>query len=249
MTQVAQSPWDVAANPPPPPEYKNEYWGELWIDANFITLVKGAPGGRVPWDDSMEGQLNPSTGKPMSRLTEVKISLAPLADTGLQFTVDRDYIAEFKPWTDITFPSLKALGVMDLPSLQGKFGWVEMIKTGETYTSNKTGKLVEKDTFKFLGIYEDETACKAAYMAAKNGTAPTTTTPPTQAANNGANGEKDVAWRFLQRYIKSACEATPGDLAAIRQSLTATIAGQPLLSKHFTVDSPEVVEAIAANLG
>lgn len=244
-TQVAQTPWDVAVNPPPPPSQSQDFFGELALDAQFVALVKGV--GKVPWEDDMENQLDPQTGKNLRRYTALRVTLFPLAEMNLKWEVEREMLAEFGAWVDVVLPSLKAIGVMDLPSINGKWAHLEMVENGESYI-NRDGKNVNKTYPKFHAIYQTEDACRAAYMAYQNGTTPPAAQAAAPAPAN-TNGEQDVALTFLKQYVANAVKATPGDLQAIRNSLSATIAGQALLQKYFTVDSPEVVQAIAAQMG
>jgi hypothetical protein len=53
---------------------------------------------------------------------------------------------------------------------------------------------------------------------------------------NGDNPERAVAWKFAQVFIAQ----TGSDINA----LAAKLAGNPIVAKYFTINSPEVVNAL-----
>jgi hypothetical protein len=211
-------------------KYTNEYFGEVCLDVWFCVLEKGI--GKVPFSDQ-EHSID-------RRLTAIKMGIIPIPASGLQFSVERDYIAEFREWNAITLPSIKALGV-SLRDMDGKYVRAKMTETGETYT-NKAGETKEKTVFEFIEVYDSLEACEAAFEAVRGGggqSAP-------GAAPDGSNGnkEREAAEKFLKVAIQTACRGK-SDLDEAREAVAAQIAKMPMIAKHFTVDSPETINLMA----
>ena len=238
--QPAQSPWDVANNPP---EQTQEYFGEASLNAWFCMLAEGM--GKIPYD---ERTLDPKTGKPVRRYTAIDLELVPLAESGLAFEVKRSMLAEFGEWKDTTWPSLRDLGVLDAATINGKFAKIAMVGTGRKYTS-RNGEEREATAIKFLAVYADRQQCVDAWRAETG--APATPSPaPAQSANGNGNGtvEKITALKFAKVYVQNAARATGKDPEKMREVLMKQLADQPLISKHFTVDSQEIVDLILAEV-
>ncbi|OQB88177.1 MAG: hypothetical protein BWX85_00012 [Chloroflexi bacterium ADurb.Bin120] len=219
-------------------KYSNEYFGQVSLDVWFCVLEKGV--GKVPFD--------PNTHSIDRRLTAITMGIIPVPASGLQFSVDRDYIAEFRPWNAITLPSLKALGV-SVRELNDRYVRVKMTETGETYT-NSQGETREKTAFEFLAIYDSLEACEADFTAKRGSSAQPNTSPQkSQAAPTAGNGNKDrdAALKFLEVAVKSTCQGLT-DLDQAREAVAAQIAKMPLINKHFTVDSPETMNFMAEAL-
>jgi len=241
--QIVNDPFALAEDPQEI-KYVNEYFGQVGLDVWFCVLEKGV--GKVPFDQNQH-----SIDR---RLTAITMGIIPVPASGLQFTVDRDYIAEFREWNAITLPSIKALGV-SLRDLDGKYARVKLTETGETYT-NSQGETKEKTVFEFLEIYDSLEACEAAYEAARGGNsgnksggqaAPKAAAAPSNPGNNG-NKERDAAEKFLKVAVQNACRGK-SDLEEARQAVAEQIAKMPMISKHFTVDSPETMNFMAEAMG
>lgn len=247
MSNQPLSPFDVAMNPPKLP---NEWYGQMSVNAWFCALVKGT--GKVAWDPNVT---DPNTGQPMRRYTCIELKLTPMTDQADLNPVERNMLAEFGEWTDIVLPSLKDLGITSLQALNNAWVRAEMVPTGRTYT-NSNGETRDATTFKFLSVYAGEEACRNAYIAAR-GSGPayasspsatnTMNTAPTNGNGNG-NREREVAEEFLKPYVQNAWRKSGGDLDKARGELAQMIAGQALLAKYFTVDSPEVMDLLAAEV-
>jgi hypothetical protein len=241
-------PFDTAEDPQEI-KYSNEYFGEAGVDAFFCVLEKGH--GKVPFD--------PNYHSIDRRLTAVVIGIIPVPASGLNFSVDRDYIAEFRDWNAITLPSLKKLGI-SLRDLDGRYVHAKLTETGETYTT-KAGETKEKTVFEFLEVFDTLEACEAAYEAkfgsrdtVRGATRPedvpglggSSSLGQTSAANSGGNGGmgKETALKFLTVAVQNACRGKT-DLGEARDAVAAQIAKMPMISKHFTVDSPETMNLMA----
>lgn len=244
-TQPVPNPWETAMDPPKP-TYEN--FGQVSVNAWFCSLVKGV--GKQPWDPNT---LDPNTGNPARRYTAIDISLNCLTDQPQPITIDRMLLAEFGEWVDVVLPSLKDLGVTNLQTLNGQWVRVEMVGTGRTY-DGKNGEKKEATTFKFLQVFASEEDCRNAWKASKGGNGSGTAQPAQAApANGNGNGngndpaERETALKFAKAYVQNACRTASGDLQKARDALAPMLAGQKLLAKYFTVDSPEIIEMMMAN--
>ena len=150
---------------------------------------------------------------------------------GVTFSLDRKMIAESREWAGIVWPSLKALGITSAKDAKGR--WCKMIQasTGRKYRNN-AGEEREASTFKFLAIYSDEAACRAAFYAETPATPDETadqvgpipgfedgTTAPVQ------DKERETATRFLEVIIKQHS----GNKAAVWSQVQSI----PMISKFY----------------
>lgn len=238
QTQTVIDPWDTVNNPPPPPEYKN--WGVINVSAWLCMFVpnpaKPGKNMKVPYD----AQTLLPDGKSPRRNTAIDLTISPLPGTSKFDTVSQ-MVAEFGEWPEKVLPSLKQIGITNVQSINGK--WCRFIrgKSDRTYktdtgeTKNAPGAIV------FEAIFDTEADCQADHDAiTSGGAAPTPAQPP--ADNNG--NERATALKFLKPYVHNAWAKT-GDLDKARVELAPMLAGQVLLSKYFTVDSPEVLDLLA----
>lgn len=232
QSTVAYDPWAVASNPPVI-QFDNNFWGQVQLNVWACALVKGV--GKEPYDPNKHD--HPVTAIDLAILT------LPEMDVKNTRITERNLIAESKAWREITWESLRKLGITDLRSIQGKFAHVETVDTGETYEKN--GETKHKTEFKFIALFDTEAACQADYLVYKggkpgNGTNSSTPPPP-------MNDEKNTVMQFLQVIVKNACKGQT-DLNLVKNQIGVNIAQYPLVNKHFTVDSPEVAELIMKHL-
>lgn len=243
MTEQTQDPYAaaMAAKERPP-----IYWGNLMTEAFFAVLEKGI--GKVPYDVQ--------THPPGRRVTAISLSLLTIPEQGLNYPIEREFVAEFGEWIRFVLPSLKELGVVDLQELNDKFVKIMLIPTGKMYkvkdpaTGDFTGEVRPEQTWKFLKVFADEQECTADYLSGENGDEPE---PEAQAAvpaaqPQGGNGdgrdpEKETALVFLKVLIENATNGQT-DIKVIQETLAASFETTPLVGNHFTVDSPEVTELI-----
>ena len=221
-----------------------EYFGQIKVVSWFCVLQKGV--GKVDFD--------PQVHALDQRRTAVKIGLVPLSEHNAQYEIFRDHIAESKEWAGIVLPSIKSLGI-SAKELHDKWVKLTFQTVGRTYTKTdpNTGETVTRDatTFKFLALYPNEEACRAAYHAEHGGNGnghaqaqvvtPTAQaqTPPTNGNGTNDNGSKERETAL--KFVKALVTQTAGN----RDELAKRIAAMPLISKWFTVDSPEVFELMA----
>lgn len=215
-----QDPFESAGNAVEPSRH---FFGLNMFDVWFCALVKGQ--GKVPFD--------PQVHQPGQKRTAVNISIAPLPGSGANFPIERNLIAESKEWAGVILPSIKALGLTP-KELNGKYVHVEIVPTGESYT-DKAGVVKSKTTPKYLEVYGDETSC----LAASNAFFGNYTEQQEEAfpVGNG-NAERDVALKFLPALINQAGKDP--------QRVAELLANNSLVAKYFNINSPEVVQLIAA---
>ncbi len=212
-----------------------EYFGQLHLETWFCVLEKGI--GKRDFDPARDAIEN--------RRTAVKLALVPLPEHQSKYDVLRDLIVESKEWAGMVLPSIKALGIT-ARELDQKWVKIGFQPTGRTYTKvdGVTGETVTKDatTFKFLALYPNEEACRAAYQAERGNGHSGTPAPAATPAPNGnghasaLDAEKATALKFVKALV-GQCNGDPATLAP-------KMASMPMIAKHFTPDSPEVVNLI-----
>lgn len=215
MEQV-YDPWAAAADPQVR-EGSGRWFGQVYIDVWACVLKKGA--GKVPFD--------PTQHNVNDRLTAIKMELIPLTEHNVGFTLMREMIAEFGGWPKVVLPSIKALGV-DLRTIDKAWVSVELKPTGRKYTS-KEGEAKEETTFAVVAVFKDQAACQEAFTLFNAGREDNAVAPVAPANNSK---EKDTASQF----IKPLWNASNGD----QNMMAEMLAGNPLTSKYFTINSPEV---------
>ncbi len=211
------------------------YYGQIQVEAWFCVLQKGV--GKIPYDNGQH--------RIEDRRTAVDISIIPLAEQNVNFEVKRETIAESREWAGIIWPSLKGLGISNLREADGKWAMMQQVPSGRKYR-NSAGEEKEATTFKFLALYADEAACRAAYLA-DTGKADEAA-PQSAGANdngnghngNGVNHDLKVAIPFIQAFAKQA----GFDIGKTKDMCRA----QSIITKAIDLDSPEFATIVAAAL-
>lgn len=227
-TQTLDDPFDTASKATLAPR---GYYGRIQIDAWHCVLVKGQ--GKVAFD--------PQLHSVDDRRTAITISLLPLAEQNVRFELARDTIAESREWAGIVWPSLKELGLTSAREADGKWAKMQQVGTGRKYRS-KSGEEKESTTFKFLALYADEAACRAAYFAdtgKEPDAAPTVaqTAAPSNGNGHNANHDLDVARPFICAFAKQNAYDLEKTKAACRT--------QAIITKAIDVESPEFAGIVA----
>lgn len=200
-------------------EFAGVFYGKLEVTAQFVVLERGV--GKSVFDDQKHDEKD--------RRTEISILLNPIDAMNMTMHIDRQIIAESAEWSRHVWPSARDLGVSNARELNGRYVRAEMVKTGRTWNDKKSGEKREGTTFKFTAFFESLEACEEAYFA-DLGVSPTESDKA--GSDDIAELEKQTAEQFLPALVKQA----DGD----RGKLAELIANMPIISKHFTVDSPEV---------
>lgn len=217
-------PFAAADNPQVRPA---EYFGKLEVDAWFCALMKGQ--GKVPFDAS----LHPAD----QRRTAIDLHIIPLAGMNMNYPLTRGVIAESKEWAAVVWPSLRNLGVQSLRELKDSERWCKATvkPTGRTYQSNGVTK--EATTFEFLALYATEAECEAAWRGGKEIDWLDEPAAPATNGNGNEQRERETALAFARILVKQS-HSVP--------ELGERFAQYPLVSRFFTVDSPEIAQMIEA---
>jgi hypothetical protein len=234
-------PWE-SANEAKAPQFSNEIWGQVEARSWYCVLEKGT--GKV--------EFNPDLHNPDQRRTAIEIIVHPLPDMGLTFDVTRSMIAESHEWASIVLPSIRDLGLHPR-ALNGV--WVKIANvtltdrkgSPVTYTDSN-GIEKERKTIKFLKLFASEDECRADYLASSGKHAPASTQHEEKSDSNSGDKERQTALAFLKVFVQNTCRGQ-NDIDVIRKLLASQIATQPLITKYYTVDSPETIELIAQCLG
>jgi hypothetical protein len=241
MNTQLVDPWE-SANEAKAPQFSNEIWGQVEARSWYCVLEKGA--GKV--------EFNPDLHNPDQRRTAIEIIVHPLPDMGLTFDVTRSMIAESHEWASIVLPSIRDMGLHPR-ALNGV--WVKIANTAltdrkgspVTYTDSN-GIEKERKTIKFLKLFASEDECRADYLASSGKHSAVNTQHNEKTDSNSGDKERQTALAFLKVFVQNACRGQ-SDIDVIRNLLASQLATQPLISKFFTVDSPETIELIAQCLG
>lgn len=219
---MSYDPYDAAMNAQPLNQY-TRLFGQFLADVWPCALIKGQ--GKVPFDAS--------TMKESQRRTALDLTLDPLGIMDkLQNPFTRNIIAESRAWTNVTLPSIKALGV-DLRDLDRKWVAAELAPTGRKWTDDNGEH--EETSFVIHATFDSEEACREAFEIFYSVDREEEDEP---APATASNPEKATAAQFLQPLWSQAKQ----DLTEYQKLL----AGNPLTSKYFNLNSPEVLEVIQA---
>ena len=230
MTNVnpaTDDPMDAASNATLAPR---SYYGQIQIDAYFCVLVKGT--GKVPFD--------PQQHAPDKRCTALDISILPLAEQHVTYTVQRNTIAESREWAGIIWPSLKALGLTSVRQANGAWAKMQQVPSGRKYTG-RDGQEKESTTFKFLALYPDEAACRAAYLAEggkdNSAAAPVTDEPLPMDPPASNTHDLEVATQFIRAFAKQNGYKLDETRAAC--------ASQTIITKALDINSQTFADIVA----
>lgn len=223
-TEMAD-PWEIADNAKP---RDFEYYGQVAADVWF-GYFPGGGAKPIPYD--------PQQHPVDKRTTMIDIQIIPVPEQNVTFDIRQNY-TDFSPdWTKITLPSIKALGVDGLRALNGQFVRVVQVdgkREKKDENGNKTGEFYK--TFKFLEVYPDQAVCSQAYA----GAAPTHTESQPELTGDA---EKDTALKFARVVVENKVRAAK-DIEEAINSVAGAIAGMPMINKHFTGSSPEIMNLI-----
>lgn len=226
MYPYEDDPLEAAAHVQPP---IRTYFGQARVTSFFCVLEKGI--GKLPFD--------PQVHKPEQRRVAIRIELEPLTESNLQFTVMRELIAESKAWTGVILPSLVALGISPR-DLNEKWVQMELVPTGRQWL-NSAGEQKEETMPRFVAVYPDRAACLAAFSGSG-------VVVPPAGNGNGSSAQPQVATAADPERVAAAAFLKPMWAAAQYNTdkLVEMIAKNPILARHFTLESPEVLALVNA---
>lgn len=224
--------WNEANNPP---EKTYDLFGKVELKIFKGAYQKGTRGA-VPFNPAVHDKAT----------TIVKIYIQPLAEMDVKYLwMLEDETAVWAEWAKITFPSIKALGINDGREINDRWARIARVPNGRKYdkidkaTGQATGEQGDKTTFKFVEFFADESACRAAYLAAGGAS-----------GSNGASGhnvpaqvgtedaERATAYQFLKVIVGNAVRGVDNWQTA-KETVTQALAQYPTVAKFFTVDSVE----------
>lgn len=233
---VVNDPWDEANNAKPR-DYA--YFGLCVLDPWFAFF----PGGGqkpIPFD--------PNQHPAEKRSTIIEAQIIPIPEQDVKFDVKTSFSSFSADWTRITLPSIKALGVDSIRDINNKYVRMSMVegkREKKDDTGAKTGEYYK--TWKFEELFADEAACRAAYGTVAP--AHTEPQPPEQAPLNGDSPEKATALKFAEVVVKTACSGKgAADMAAVQDEVKTKFAAMPMINKHYTDQSPEIMQMIMTEL-
>ena len=194
-----------------------EYYGQIQVDCWFCALVKGQ--GKVPFDPQQHER----------RSTCIDIRVYPISEMNLSFELRREMLDWARDWAGIVWPNLKGLGVTSVRDLAGKWCKCSWVSDGRTYR-DKAGEERESTTFKFLALYDDEEACRAAYYA-DTGKQPESaqTEKPTPGFEDAKPAENPKERESAEVFLRSIIQQHKGNMAKIKAWVDVT----PMVAKFF----------------
>jgi hypothetical protein len=214
--------WDAINNAVEPSKH---FFGLNTIDVWPCALVKGQ--GKVPFDDAVHAN--------SQKRHAINICITPLPSSGLTYNTERETIAESADWAKYVLPSIHLLGLTP-EQINNRYVQVELVKSG-TYTKN--GEVKDLTMPRYVAVYNSEAECEAAANAMFGKSSPATpAAAPAPAPTNGIT--RETALKFLPGLLASA----GGDL----DKASAILSTHNLLKDHFTINSPEVVDILAAQV-
>lgn len=230
-----------------------DLFGVVEISAWACHLEKGQ--GKIPFDPA-----NPNH----KRMTAIDVFIQPLPEIDVKYpkTLECHWLAEFATWAKTTLPSIKdafqrATGqeMGSVRQINGMYARVARVDSFDKKYSkkdtagNETGEMVTPKTFKFVEFYTDESACRAAYIAA-GGQPLDGGHSPAQTEASPVDSDKQAAMAFLPVIVKNALSGKNLTISDDWKTAINTALGQfPLVAKHFTAESPEVANHALPYLG
>lgn len=216
-----QNPLDVANEATLAPQ---TYFGQILLDAWFCALVKGV--GKVPYDPQQHDK----------RFTAIKLTLAPFAGSKATYSIEREYVAEFKEWAGTVLPSIHSVGLTPT-GINKRWVRVEMVKTG---TYQKNGETKDLTSPKIIAVFDSEEACAQAANSffTRSSSEPIEDPFPAEMPSNGPKPIPPVVVTFLGHFVKEA----GGDAAKLEASLKSN----NIFTDHgITITHPVVVQALS----
>jgi hypothetical protein len=247
-TQVPAVEFDPFASATNATEKSYDLFGKVEINAWACALVTGQ--GKVPFDPNNASH---------KRLTAIEVYVQPLDGIEVKYPKvwECDWIAEFPTWAKITLASIKHLlpnmgSVKEIHGLWARVARVDSLDkpyAKKDAAGNPTGETARKKTFKFMEFFQTEDECRAAAIAAgainPNGNGSHGNghnVPTTEPILSPEEQARKTAEAFLLPIVSNAARGK--NLQDATDAVAKALAAQPIISKFFTIDSPEVTKLI-----
>ncbi len=236
--QTYNDPFEAAANAELP-QMSGTYFGKVEITADFVVLEKGI--GKRPFE--------PQSDKEQDKRTNMGLAIYLLPEMGLRFDIDRQVLAESKTWIEITWASLKELGLTSPRDIYGRYVAATLEPTGRKFKSKNDNEEKNETAIKFLALYANEDECRKAFLEQKNGGSSTPPAPTEQSKPSApVNNQQAVALQFARTVVKKAMEGkTKPD--EIISAVGMALANNATLKDFFTAESPQIQQMIMENMG
>lgn len=224
-------------------QQKSFLYGQVQVTAEFVVLLKGI--GKLSYD--------PNKHEMKDRQTEITITVNPIEETGLTKLITRNVLVNSKEWSAIVWKSLKdACGLTHIRDLDGKFVKFELVDSGRSWIDKTSGDKRTATTMKFHTVYESEQVCKDGYAidTAVSLAELAEDDPMAIDMSAGAGSSQQPATAVVDENEKRTAAAfLPGLVKAANGSidtLKSILGSNPMISKYFTFESPEVQQLLKA---
>jgi hypothetical protein len=198
-----------------------ELWGQAYVTVWKAALVKGQ--GKVEFDPVMHKRM----------VWAIDLSIIPLTGANAR-TAERSMIQTSNEWK-LTQASIKELGI-EPSEVDQKFVKISFKPTGETYV-NAAGEEKNKTYIHFEKVYQDEASCLEDALFEDD--TQTADVPTEQQGDQ----DKEVATALLGQMVRTAVKGSK-DLVGVLNALRSSLPKSPVVSKHFTLDSAELLAMV-----
>lgn len=200
-----------------------ELWGQAFVTVWKAALVKGQ--GKVEFDPVMHKRM----------VWAIDLSIIPLTGANAR-TAERSMIQTSNEWK-LTQASIKELGI-EPSDVDQKFVKISFKPTGETYV-NAAGEEKNKTYIHFEKLYPDEATClEDSFFEDETPSIETITVQ-----NDEDDQDKAVATALLGQMVRTAVKGSK-DLVGVLNALRSSLPKSPVVSKHFTLDSAELLAMV-----
>jgi hypothetical protein len=242
MTIPNQDVWDMADHAKEP-EY--QFFGKVIFDIPWKAILEKGVGKRL---------FDPATDNADKAVLVIDAQIIPIPEQNITKEVKFSKLANSHEWAGILLPSIKSLGFNSIRDINNHYIRCAMVDSRQKRVDengNPTGEFWK--TWKFVEVFADEAACRAAYAGNGNGHTPAATEQQTDAAPasqpDTTSPDFQTAAKFYPIFVQGACKGkTAADFETVKTEIATKFAGSPIVSKYFTVETPEVLNMIMSEL-
>lgn len=222
--------WNEANNPV---EKSYDLFGKVVDLQIFKGAYRKGQRGAAYFDPALDQKAN----------TFVKFYVQPLPEMDIKYPSMLDYESVvWADWGKITFPSIRELGIADGREIKEKWFRIARVQNGKTYPKSD-GTTGNEYTMKFVGLYADEDACRAAYLAAGGATPNGANGHNTPAPITNEDTERATAFQFLKVIVGNAARGKE-TFAEAQDAVGVALAQYPTVSKFYLANSGETRKLI-----